>query len=83
MLGIFFFPINDDQAPLPAPEVSDASIEAYLIQEYPATAVNEEMVINELSAEDLEELSFSNFREDELEEFIDNNFDQTLHYEFL
>lgn len=83
MLGIFFFPINDNQTPLPAPEVSDASIEAYLMQEYPASAINEEMVINELCTQDLEDLNFSNFREDELEEFIDNNFDQTLHYEFL
>ncbi len=85
LLGVFLYPSPPTNTTTPTIEtrLTNASIEDYLIEEYPSSPVEEALIINELTAADLEAISFNTFEESELEEFIDNNFDQTLDYEYL
>jgi hypothetical protein len=84
LIGFFVFKTGDtpikNKAELP---LTTASIESYLIQEYPASIVEEEIIIGELNSTDIEAMNFSAYETDELEFFLDNNFDQMLDYEYL
>ncbi len=85
IIGVILYPTAPKSDVIPITEVAltNASIEEYLLEEYPASAMEEALIVNELTEEDLEAISFNAFEENELEEFIDNNFDQTLDYEYL
>lgn len=64
--------------------ISEADIQSYLLEEYSAGPTEEGIILGELTAEDLEDISFNTLDDDDdLEEFIEQNFDQTLHYEYL
>lgn len=85
IIGVFLYPSTPISNAVPVSEtaLTNASIENYLLEEYPSNAVEEAIIINELTKADLDAISFNTFEENELEEFIDNNFDQTLEYEYL
>lgn len=84
VIGVFLYPSEPNTIAPPAEvAITNTSIEEYLLEEYPASAVEEALIIDELTEADLEALSFNSLEEYELEEFIDNNFDQTLEYEYL
>lgn len=84
LIGWLLFPQPDPvQQTVLGSEISDASIESYLLEEYNLGVVEEDVIINQLSSEDLEALEFEHLEEEDIEEFIDNRFDETLHYEYL
>ena len=85
VIGVFLYPTSQTGSIVPntEPALTNASIEEYLLEEYPASAVEEALIINELTDADLDAISFNTLEENKLEEFIDNNFDQTLEYEYL
>ncbi len=85
LLGIYLYPSSPTNTgnTISEPALTNASIEEYLLEEYPAGVTEENIIINELTEGDLDELGFSALEQNELEDFLDNNFDQTLDYEYL
>ncbi len=81
LIAVLLFPAQTNDTP-PQP-ITDAMVEEYLLEEYPQTSLNDEMIMGEISDEALEDISFVELDDEALEDFIDENFDQTLHYEFL
>lgn len=61
--------------------LSQGHVEDYLFTEY-SYGMTESVILHELEANDIALEEDWNFLENEAEEFLDYNFDQTLHYEY-
>lgn len=74
--AFFLFRQNGNDTPL-----SQGQVEDYLFTEY-SYGMTESVILHELEANDIALEEDWTFLENEAEEFLDYNFDQTLHYEY-
>lgn len=75
VIALFIFPEKENT------QLSSAYVESYIINEY-NYGFTEEALLYELNGEELDVEAGWEFSDQAMEEFLDNNFDQTLHYEY-
>lgn len=75
IIAVFVFPENSSV------ELSTEYMEDYIISEY-NYGFTEEVLFYELSGQEIATEDGWQLTDQAMEEFLDNNFDQTLHYEY-
>lgn len=82
LLGLFIFGPREGETVISSNDFSREEISEFVLTSY-NYELTEEILILELDEEDVSSLETELLTEEELEMIIDENYDQTLHYEYL
>lgn len=82
LIAVFLWPGRPTPSPTPDFSFSEQEVSEYLISAYP-TLLNEDILLEEVTAEELDEEFGESLEDENIEEYLDENYDQSLHYEYL
>lgn len=82
LIGFFLWTAGGSSVSAPDADFSDEALRNYMFSSY-QYELNEELLLEEITSEELDEEFGPGLKKEVIEDYLNENYDQSLHYEYL